>query len=147
MQKRYFSDITGSTSPCFAGIGVTQSLSSRSAEKPFKGSSCSKIAGEVDWENFLQWFAGFSDAEANFFINSLLKKDRATISRFSFMFKIALHKDDSGVLEYIQRRLAIGNVRHYKNECIFNVTDRKGVELLISIFDKYNLNTTKYLDY
>ena len=63
------------------------------------------------------------------------------------MFKIALHQDDADVLLYIQRRLAIGNVRHYKNECIFNVTDRKGVELLISIFDKYNLNTTKYLDY
>ena len=63
------------------------------------------------------------------------------------MFKIALHQDDADVLLYIQRRLAIGNVRHYKNECIFNVTDRKGVELLISISDKYNLNTTKYLNY
>ena len=83
----------------------------------------------------------------NFFINSLLKKDRATISRFSFMFKIALHKDGSGVLEYIQRRLAVGNVRFYKNECIFNVTDREGIELLFSIFDKYNLNTTKHIDY
>ena len=63
------------------------------------------------------------------------------------MFKIALHQDDADVLLYIQRRLAIGNVRHYKNECIFNVTDREGIKLLISIFDKYNLNTTKYLDY
>lgn len=63
------------------------------------------------------------------------------------MFKIALHKDDADVLEFIHRRLAIGHVRFYKNECIFNVTDREGIESLISIFDKYNLNTTKYLDY
>lgn len=33
-----------------------------SAEKPLKGSCCSKIAGEVDWENFIQWFVGFLDA-------------------------------------------------------------------------------------
>ena len=63
------------------------------------------------------------------------------------MFKIALHQDDTDVLEYIHRRLAIGHVRSYKTECIFNVTDREGIKLLISIFDKYNLNTTKYLDY
>ena len=63
------------------------------------------------------------------------------------MFKIALHKDDADVLGYIHKRLAIGNVRFYKNECIFNVTDREGIELLVSIFDKYNLNTTKHLDY
>lgn len=63
------------------------------------------------------------------------------------MFKIALHKDDIGVLRYIHNKLAIGNVRLYKNDCIFNVTDREGIKLLIYIFDKYNLNTTKYLDY
>ena len=63
------------------------------------------------------------------------------------MFKIALHKDDEGVLRYIHNKLAIGSVRLYKNDCIFNVTYREGIKLLISIFDKYNLNTTKYLDY
>ena len=100
-----------------------------------------------DEEKFLQWFVGFSDAESNFIINSLLKKDKVTISSFSFMFKITLHKDDEGVLRYINRKLGIGNVRLYKNECILNVTDKNGILFLISIFDKYNLNTTKYLDY
>nr|YP_009364311.1 LAGLIDADG endonuclease [Ophiocordyceps sinensis]ARF03415.1 LAGLIDADG endonuclease [Ophiocordyceps sinensis] len=98
-------------------------------------------------ENFLQWFVGFSDAESNFCINPTLKKDKVTISSFSFMFKIALHKDDIGVLNYLHSKLGVGNVRLYKNECIFNVTDRQGVKLLISIFDKYNLNTSKHLDY
>lgn len=63
------------------------------------------------------------------------------------MFKIALHKDDEMVLRHINDKLGIGGVRIYKDECIFNVTDPKGVSLLISIFDKYNLNTTKFLDY
>ena len=58
------------------------------------------------------------------------------------MFKIELHKDDEGVLKYIHSKLAIGNVRLYKNVCIFNITDREGIKLIISIFDKYNLNTT-----
>ena len=138
LPKRCFSNITVDT------VGITQSLSE---EKPLKYSDSSNIVGDVDWENFIQWFVGFSDAEANFIINSLLKKDKVTISRFSFMFKIALHKDDADVLGYIHKRLAIGNVRFYNNECIFNVTDRAGIELLVSIFDKYNLNTTKYLDY
>lgn len=30
---------------------------------------------------------------------------------------------------------------------MFSVTNKEGLDKLISIFDKYNLNTTKYLDY
>ncbi len=47
---------------------------------------------------FIFYFFFYSDAEANFIINPLLKKDKVTISRFSFMFKIVLHKDDANVL-------------------------------------------------
>jgi len=107
----------------------------------------SHYKNKQDKENFLQWFVGFSDAESNFFINTSLKKDKVTISSFCFIFKIALHKDDEDVLRYISSMLGIGKVRLYKNECIFNVVDKEGIKLLISIFDKYNLNTTKYLDY
>jgi hypothetical protein len=121
---------------------ATPSLSLCNLEK---GSLCSSFVGFK--ENFFQWFVGFSDAESSFSINPILKKDKVTISRFSFMFKIALHKDDIGVLNYIHNKLAKGNVRIYKNECIFNVTDKEGILSLISIFDKYNLNTTKHLDY
>jgi len=98
-------------------------------------------------DNFLKWFVGFSDAESSFTINTLWKNDKVSISKFSFMFKIALHRDDANILKLIKEKLGIGNVRSYKNEYIFNVTDKKGIEKLIQIFDKYNLNTTKYLDY
>lgn len=95
---------------------------------------------------FLQWFVGFTDAEGNFILNPL-KNTKLDISRFSFMFKITLHQDDEAVLKYINDKLGIGGVRYYKKECIFNVTDKEGIALLISIFDKYNLNTTKHLDF
>ena len=95
---------------------------------------------------FLQWFVGFTDAEGNFSINPI-KNTKLNVSRFSFMFKITLHQDDEAVLKYIKDKLGIGGVRYYKKECIFNVTDKEGIALLISIFDKYNLNTTKHLDF
>lgn len=106
----------------------------------------SDIIGAIN-PKFLQWFVGFTDAEGNFSINGHLKKDKLTIASFSFIFKIGLHKDDEKVLRDIKDRLGIGGVRIYKDECIFSVTDQKGIALLIDIFDKYNLNTSKYLDY
>ena len=95
---------------------------------------------------FLQWFVGFTDAEGNFIINPL-KNTKLDVSKFAFMFKITLHKDDSEILIYIKDKLGVGGVRYYKDECIFNVTNKEGIALLIIIFDKYNLNTTKHLDF
>jgi len=63
------------------------------------------------------------------------------------MFIIELHKDDLSTLEYIKRILKIGNVRLNKEKCTYTVSNKEGIYKLISIFDKYNLNTTKYLDY
>ena len=97
--------------------------------------------------NFLQWFVGFTDAEGCFFIVPSPGKNKKITSSFAFMFKISLHRDDEMVLRYISDKLGVGGVRLYKDECIFSVTDRKGVASLIDIFDKYNLNTTKYSDY
>jgi hypothetical protein len=71
----------------------------------------------------------------------------ATLPRGRLRACAGNEKDDESVLRYIQSKLGIGNVRIYKNECIFNVTDKEGISQLVSIFDKYNLNTTKYLDY
>ena len=96
---------------------------------------------------FYQWFVGFSDAESSFSIHSILHSDGKRISRFCFIFWIELHKDDLGVLEFIKSKLEIGNIRLFKDKCIFTVSDKQGVYKLISIFEKYNLNTTKYLDY
>jgi hypothetical protein len=63
------------------------------------------------------------------------------------VFSIGLHIDDVEALEYIQSKLNIGMVRTYKDECKFIVTKCEDISKLISIFDLYNLNTSKYLDY
>jgi DUF438 domain-containing protein len=63
------------------------------------------------------------------------------------VFSIELHKDDYNVLNYIRDNLGYGNIRLNQDKCIFTITSSEGTSHLISIFDKYNLNTTKYLDY
>jgi flavodoxin len=61
---------------------------------------------------------------------------------------IELHVDDIDALKHIKNQLNIGNdIAVYGNSCKFTVTHPKDIYKLIDIFDKYNLNTTKYLDY
>lgn len=92
-----------------------------------------------------KWFVGFSDAEGCF---NIVPKGKVNIKSFTFMFTIRLHIDDLEVLNFIKNLLGIGNVRvSGSKECVFTVADKEGIIKLINIFDKYNLNTTKYLDY
>lgn len=97
---------------------------------------------------FYQWFVGFSDAEGNFTIQPVYNKDRSKINRFSFMFIIELHIDDLNILTIIKDTLGIGNIRLDKgnNKCTFTVSNKEGILKLIEIFDRFNLNTTKYLE-
>lgn len=92
---------------------------------------------------------GFSDGESNFSINIAYSEDKTKISRVNFEFRIALHIDDISVLEFIRDILQVGNVRKFNSDtmAVFSVTDHTGFYKLFSIFDKFNLNTTKYLDY
>lgn len=98
-------------------------------------------------EDFLNWFSGFSDAEGNFSIN-FYKNKLGNISSTTFRFSIELHIDDKDTLNLIKKKLNIGNdIAVYGNSCKFTVTHPKDIYMLIEIFDKYNLNTKKYLDY
>jgi len=98
-------------------------------------------------EEFIKWFVGFSDAESYFII--VLHKDKtAKILSITFRFLIELHVDDIDALKYIKSKLNIGNdIAVYGHSCKFTVTHPKDIYKLIDIFDEYNLNTTKYLDY
>nr|YP_009744358.1 hypothetical protein [Xylaria hypoxylon]QIE13214.1 hypothetical protein [Xylaria hypoxylon] len=106
-----------------------------------------KVSPDKEDEEFYRWFVGFADGESNFII--VFQKDsNGDISGASFRFSIELHIDDLNTLKYIKSKLNIGNeIAVYGNSCKFTVVHRKGINILISIFDKYNLNTTKYLDY
>lgn len=96
---------------------------------------------EESLSQFYQWFVGFSDAEASFWILPVLNSKNG-IRKITWVFSIELHKDDKDVLEYIGKNLGFGITRSYKDKCIFTVTSLEGTNQLISIFDKYNLNTT-----
>lgn len=97
-------------------------------------------------EEFSKWFVGFSDAEGSFGIFPLIN-NKTKIEGFSFKLTIGLHKDDLNALNFIKSKLGIGNVYSYKDSQIFVVTKKEDIKKLISIFDKYTLNTSKYLDF
>lgn len=93
---------------------------------------------------------GFSDGESNFSLNITYNEEYQTqVKRVKFEFRIALHLDDISTLEFIRDRLEIGNVRKFNANtmAVFSVTDSAGFYKLFSIFDKFNLKSTKYLDY
>ena len=98
-------------------------------------------------DKFFQWFSGFSDAESNFSIVPKYDKNGDKIVGFNFRFTIGLHLDDKHVLVFIHNLLGIGNINETDNECKFIVSDKESIKKLISIFNRYHLNTTKYLDY
>ena len=64
------------------------------------------------------------------------------------MFRIRLHKDDINVLQKIQEFLGAGRVVLDGNTCVFRISNVKDlINVLFPLLDKYNLYTTKWLDY
>jgi len=70
------------------------------------------------------------------------------------VFKIKLHRDDRPLLEYLSTRFNIGQVypKEIDSENVSSIWEvsKKAAALqlkLIEIFEKYTLNTTKYLDF
>ena len=64
------------------------------------------------------------------------------------MFRIRLHKDDILVLQKIQEFLRVGRVVIEGNSCVFIISNVKElINVLFPLLDKYNLYTTKWLDY
>lgn len=98
-----------------------------------------------DFDGFYRWFVGFSDAEGMFSISQILNRDK--IEGFSFRFKIGLHKDDLNALNYIKNKLGMGSIYASKDSQIFTISKKDDISKLISIFDNYTLNTSKYLDF
>ena len=98
-------------------------------------------------DKFYRWFVGFSDAEGSFVISPLLNNKTKNIERFSFKFTIGLHIDDADALNIIKSKLGVGKIYSYDDKQIFVVTKREEINKLISVFEKYTLNSSKYLDF
>lgn len=94
---------------------------------------------------FYEWFVGFSDAESMFIISPILSNGK--IQAFVFKYVLGLHIDDLLVINDIKVKLNMGRVNIYSNLVTFTVNRKEDIFKLISIFDNFNLNTSKYLDY
>lgn len=83
-----------------------------------------------------------TDAEGSF---SIVKEKG---NSFRFSFKIELHKDDIEILHFIAKSLGVGKVYLMGNCAIFSVVALKDiVRVIIPIFTKHPLLTTKALDF
>jgi LAGLIDADG endonuclease len=87
--------------------------------------------------------------ERNYQLKILSKQLIETRGHFlNFTFRITLHKDDLGTLDYIKNTLGvIGNVKIYGNTARFTVTSQQDIAKIIDIFSKYPLNTIKLLNF
>jgi len=94
----------------------------------------------------LEWFCGFSEAESMFFIST----------KGDLSFRIKLHTDDRQALEYIKTLLSglanreVGVIVDSKDnfESYYIVAKFQDIiEILIPIFSKYYLTTSKFLDF
>ena len=96
---------------------------------------------------FIEWFVGLCDAEANFLIR-VRKNKLGQIIGFEFIFRIALHIDDIEVLKYIQKTLNCGTIQLDRNTYVLKISKLEDIEsILFQIFDLFSLNTKKHLDY
>lgn len=91
--------------------------------------------------DFIEWFRGFTDAEGCFLVVKIG-------NNFAFRFLIKLHVDDVNALNYIRNSLGgIGNVTTEGSVAYYKVTSQKEIKLIIEIFTKYPLNSSKHLDF
>ena len=104
-----------------------------------------KVPADMDRNQYSLWFSCFIDGEGNFQVFLDRQYLRA-------IFRIRLHIDDIAILYKIKEFLGVGNVSvhvsvHGSN-CLFSIANIRDMQkVLIPLLDKYNLFTTKWLDY
>ena len=90
------------------------------------------------WE---QWLVGFTDGDGNFHISH-------TGDKWGLSYKLTQSRYNLRVLHYIKKQLGVGSITKDGTKGQYFIRDRKIIEtVIIPIFDKYPLLTTKYFDY
>ncbi len=91
--------------------------------------------------SFEQWLVGFTDGDGNFHISHQGDK-------WGLSYKLAQSRYNLRILHYIKKQLGVGSITKDGTKAQFFIRDRKTIEkVLLPIFDKYPLLTTKYFDY
>lgn len=139
LYRLLFFPLSVTWSPCISFLATTQ--------KSNKNSVTKNALKDGHLDKFYKWFVGFSDAEGSFGIFPLLNSKTQIVQGFYFKFTVGLHKDDKGALNMIKSKLDMGKMYYYKDKQIFVVTKNEDINKLISIFNEYTLNTSKYLDF
>jgi len=91
--------------------------------------------------SFEQWLVGFTDGDGNFHITHQGDK-------WGLSYKLSQSRYNLRVLYYIKKQLGVGSITKDGTKGQYFIRDRKTIEtVIIPIFDKYPLLTTKYFDY
>lgn len=91
--------------------------------------------------SFEEWLVGFTDGDGNFSITNQADK-------WGLSFKLAQSRYNLRVLNYVKKELGVGSITKDGTKGQYFIRDRKSIEsIIIPIFDKYPLLTTKYFDY
>ena len=90
---------------------------------------------------FKQWLVGFTDGDGNFSITHQAGK-------WGLAFKLTQSRYNLRVLYYIKKELGVGSVTKDGTKGQLLIRDIKSIEqVILPIFDKYPLLTTKHFDY
>lgn len=95
--------------------------------------------------SFEQWLVGFTDGDGNFHISH---QGTGTSTKWTLGYKLTQSAYNLRVLNYIKKELEVGSITKDGTKVQYFIKDRKVIEtILIPIFDKYPLLTTKHYDY
>ena len=94
---------------------------------------------------FEQWLVGFTDGDGNFHIS---QQGVGLDTKWGVSYKLAQSRYNLRILNYVKMELGVGSITKDGTKAQYFIRDRKIIEnVIIPIFDKYPLLTTKYFDY
>lgn len=94
---------------------------------------------------FEQWLVGFTDGDGNFHIS---QQGTGISTKWSLGYKLTQSKYNLRILNYIKKELKVGSITKDGTKVQYFIRDKIVLEtILLPIFDKYPLLTTKYFDY
>ena len=101
---------------------------------------------KTNQDSFEQWLVGFTDGDGNFHIS---QQAIGVSTKWGLSYKLTQSSYNLRILNYIKKELKVGSITKDGTDKVqYFIRDKKIIEtILIPIFDKYPLLTTKHYDY